>query len=132
MTFQTQHAQVAQVTYDGHVHLGEELWQRVGQRLGMPHINEEDLKLLDEAISILNPPEAHVRVVEVDTFMVRRRKVSQRMTQPQACSRSTKNKWSMGLYVEHAFCGSNRLLAGVDLRYNIIRIFFTLVKAWAS
>ncbi|CAM9531122.1 unnamed protein product [Ectocarpus sp. 12 AP-2014] len=34
----------------------------------MPHLEERDLKLLDEAISILNPPEAHVRVVEVDTF----------------------------------------------------------------
>lgn len=59
------------MTYDGHVHLGEELWQRVGRPLGMPHLEDRDLELLDEAISILNPPEAHLRVVEVDTFMVR-------------------------------------------------------------
>lgn len=37
----------------------------------MPHLDEKALKLLDEAISILSPPEAHVRVVEVDTFTVR-------------------------------------------------------------
>ena len=57
--------------YDGPADLGEELWQRVGRPLGMPHLENTDLKLLDEAISILNPPEVHVRVVEVDTFMVR-------------------------------------------------------------
>lgn len=58
------------VEYEGAIDLGEELWQRVGRPLGMPHLEDTDVKLLDEAISILNPPEAHVRVVEVDTFMV--------------------------------------------------------------
>ncbi|CAM9116254.1 unnamed protein product [Scytosiphon promiscuus] len=59
---------VPRASYDGHVHLGEELWNAVGRPVGMPHLEERALKLLDEAISILNPPEAHVRVVEVDTF----------------------------------------------------------------
>lgn len=62
---------VLTVPYDGHIDLGEKLWQNVSRPLGMPHLEDADLKLLDEAISILNPPEAHVRVVEVETFMVR-------------------------------------------------------------
>lgn len=59
------------VSYEGHFHLGDELWKTVGKPVGMPHLEEKALKLLDEAISILSPPEAHVRVVEVDTFTVR-------------------------------------------------------------
>eukprot|EP00903_Cladosiphon_okamuranus_P008292 g7979.t1 len=55
--------------YDGYIDLGEKLWLEVGRPVGMPHLEDADVKLLDEAISILNPPEAHVRVVEVDTFM---------------------------------------------------------------
>ena len=66
-----QHKKVPTHSYDGYLDLGERLWEEVGKPLGMPHLEDTDLKLLDEAISILTPPEAHVRVVEVDTFMVR-------------------------------------------------------------
>ena len=66
-----QHKEVPTHSYDGYLDLGERLWEEVGKPLGMPHLEDTDLKLLDEAISILTPPEAHVRVVEVDTFMVR-------------------------------------------------------------
>lgn len=39
--------------------------------MGLPYLEDNDLYLLDEAIAILNPPEAQVRVIEVETYMVR-------------------------------------------------------------
>lgn len=39
--------------------------------MGLPRLRTEDLALLDKAISLLNPPEAQVRVVEVTTFQVK-------------------------------------------------------------
>lgn len=62
---------VETLPYDGYLDLGEKLWAQLCRPVGMPHLEDADLKLLDEAISILNPPEAHVRVVEVETFLVR-------------------------------------------------------------
>lgn len=83
-----QHVTVEQIVYEGHIDLGENLWEKLGRPVGMPHLEERDLKLLDEAISILNPPEAHVRVVEVDTFTVRGRAIWLKR-QGRSCIRST-------------------------------------------
>lgn len=42
--------------------------------LGLPQLNDGDLALLDDAIAILNPSVTQVRVVEVDTFTVRKKR----------------------------------------------------------
>ena len=62
-----------EVAFDGPTDLGDRLWLHFGANLGLPYIEQNDLCLLDEAIAMLNPPEAQVRVIEVETFMVRER-----------------------------------------------------------
>lgn len=59
------------MAFDGPSDLGDKLWLLFGANLGLPYIEKNDLCLLDEAIAMLNPPEAQVRVIEVETFMVR-------------------------------------------------------------
>lgn len=63
-----------EATYGGPPTLRDVLWQHFGWELGLPHLQEYDLRLLDKAIMTLNPPEALVRVVEADTFMARTNK----------------------------------------------------------
>lgn len=41
-----------------------------GKELVVPNLQQADLGLLDNAITLLTPPVAQVRVMEVDTFMV--------------------------------------------------------------
>ena len=67
------------VTFDGPAALGNELYLHFGTNLGLPYIEENDLCLLDEAIAMLNPPEAQVRVIEVETFLVRGSKLPLRV-----------------------------------------------------
>lgn len=50
--------------------LGDKLWEQFSC-LDLPRLGLRDLYLLDKAISLLNPQNARVRVVEVDTFTVR-------------------------------------------------------------
>lgn len=59
------------MTFDGPIALGDKLWDHFSAHLGLPYIEKNDLSLLDEAIAMLNPPEAQVRVIEVETFLVR-------------------------------------------------------------
>lgn len=59
------------MAFDGPSDLGDKLWLLFGANLGLPYIEKNDLCLLDEAIAMLSPPEAQVRVFEVETFMVR-------------------------------------------------------------
>lgn len=60
-----------EATFDGPAALGEKLWRHFGANLGLPCLENDDLCLLDEAIAILSPPEAQLRVIEVETYMVR-------------------------------------------------------------
>ena len=62
-----------EVAFDGPTTLGDKLWMNFGADLGLPYIEKGDLCLLDEAIAMLNPPEAQVRVIEVETVLVRGR-----------------------------------------------------------
>ena len=59
------------MTFDGPTDLGDKLWDHFTTELGLPYIEKNDLCLLDEAIAMLNPPEAQLRVIEVETFLVR-------------------------------------------------------------
>ena len=59
------------VVYSGIPRLREVLKANFSQEIDLPVIQETDLGLLDDAISLLNPPEVQLRVVEVDTFTVR-------------------------------------------------------------
>lgn len=60
-----------EVVYGGIPRLRDALKVNFSEELGLPVIQETDLGLLDDAISLLNPPQAQFRVVEVDTFTVR-------------------------------------------------------------
>lgn len=60
-----------EVVYSGIPRLREVLKANFSKELDLPVIQETDLGLLDDAISLLNPPEVQLRVVEVDTFTVR-------------------------------------------------------------
>lgn len=57
------------VTYHGLEGLTNALVKHF-DNLGLPQLNDGDLALLDDAIVLLNPPVAQVRVVEADTFTV--------------------------------------------------------------
>ena len=50
--------------------LGDKLWEQFSC-LDLPRLGRRDLYLLDKAISLLNPQNVRLRVVEVDTFTVR-------------------------------------------------------------
>ncbi|CAM9316365.1 unnamed protein product [Laminaria digitata] len=64
------------VAFDGPVALGDKLGEHFGTHLGLPNIETNDLCLLDEAIAMLNPPEAQIRVIEVETFLESERSIA--------------------------------------------------------
>lgn len=60
---------------EGLPHLCDALELHFSGDLDLPRIQDEDLVLLDKAISLLNPPMAQLRVVEATTFTVSERGV---------------------------------------------------------
>lgn len=60
-----------EITYGSLSVLRETLSMHFGEEVGLPNLHQSELCLLDEAIKQLKPPVVRVRVVEVDTFMVR-------------------------------------------------------------